>query len=100
MAVRLPESIEHVRKEVGIDALPAVMHFDSYVRLLLRQTNTDSPARRSELDRVPQQIPEHLLQPAAIAHHGNGRPRVDEADRDVLRVRFRPNHVERGIDDR
>jgi hypothetical protein len=55
-------------------------------------TRTAPP--RSELDRVVEQVPEHLLQAVRIAEHGRIRG-CRHLDAEALRRRGRPDRVDR-----
>src|SRR3954466_9317323 len=60
-AVGLTEAIEHVRQEVGRDALAVVTDTDFDMRLAPPQLDLNSATTWSELGGVGQQIPDHLL---------------------------------------
>src|SRR6185436_16410811 len=68
--VRLPEALEDVRQVLGGDADAAVLHADHDRPVVAPRAQRDSAARRRELDRVRQQVPQDLLQPIAIGADG------------------------------
>jgi len=67
--VLLPKSIENIRQKFATDAFTIVADSDFRTRVALPNTHNDATATRSELDRVGQQIDNHLLQPARITRH-------------------------------
>ena len=69
--VGLPKAFEHIRKELRTDALTSVCHDDLNARLEPLRSDFDASARRRELDRIGQEIPDHLLQPFRIARDWN-----------------------------
>jgi phage shock protein A len=75
-AVSLPEAFEDVGQKLRRDTLSRVAHGDLDARIHARQTNLHAAAPRSELDRVRQQIPHHLLQAFGVAGDGT-RLRVE-----------------------
>src|SRR5262249_23627230 len=68
-SVGLLEPFENIRQEFGIDALSVIRHDDVNARLQPMRANFDSPTLGRKLDRVGQQIPDHLLQPFGIARN-------------------------------
>ena len=68
-AVGLPEAVEHVRQKGGIDADAGIRDLDPDAPVDLRRADRDAAAVRRELDRVRQQIPQHLLQARGVGQH-------------------------------
>ena len=66
-AVRLAESLEHVRQELGRDADAGVADGDFQVRVDALEPDLHLAAAVGELHRIRQQIPQHLLQAFRIA---------------------------------
>ncbi len=64
--VALREPVEHVGQEIRRDALPRVADTNAQAGVVLRQRDHDATARRRELDRVAQQVPDHLLQARGV----------------------------------
>ncbi len=81
----LTKSLEDVRQHVRRDADARVANGDGDVVLVLRHLHLDLAVTRCVLQRVRQQVPEHLLQPLAIARHRHGAFRHLAADRLPLR---------------
>ncbi len=71
-AVCLPKAVEHVGQELRRDADACVRDLNANLCLGLFQLHIDTTAGRCELDRVGQQVPDHLLQPVRIAAHDCG----------------------------
>ena len=62
-AVELAEAIEHERLELGSDAAAGVADLDDHSCFVFaREEQLDAAAGGRELDRVGQQVPDHLLQ--------------------------------------
>src|SRR2546430_1733210 len=66
-ALRLPEPVEDVRQEGGLDPLTGVAHGDLDVRVDALEAELDAPVPRGELDGVREQVPEDLLETLRIA---------------------------------
>ena len=99
-ALGLTESVEHVGKELGGDALPRVGHADLRLALHARQPHHDATAGRRELHGVGEEIPDHLLQAVGIAHEGRrGRMEIGH-ELQRLGVDGRPQCRHRFADDR
>src|SRR3989442_3223487 len=97
LALRLTEPVEDIRKEVRTDALPVISDVDSYLRVIFRTPNGAPSAPIAELDRIRQQVPEDLLEPAAV---GDDRHRGDHRiDRDALFFSTWAERVNRGVHD-
>src|SRR5207244_12316858 len=56
-ALRLPEPVEDVRQEGGLDPLTGVAHGDLDVRVDALEAELDAPVPRGELDGVREQVP-------------------------------------------
>src|SRR5207247_10007413 len=124
--VGLAKALEHVREELPRDAGAAVAHGDDRARIVALQAHVNAAADGRELDRVDQQVPDHLLQPARIALNRpgvgvDGRPQPDvpgagggaysvdgglddrdEADRPHVQTQLAPDrarYVEQVVDD-
>ena len=70
-AIGLVETIEDVREHVGPDAAAGVGHHDGRrAPSSTRSVTRIAPLARRELDRVREQVPDHLLQPRRITGHG------------------------------
>src|SRR5262249_11262186 len=74
--VGLPEALEDEREEVRRDAFARVLHDDDELVPLVLAAYPDRAARRRELDRIRQQVAQHLLQALGIAE---GDPAMDDA---------------------
>src|SRR2546423_8446214 len=66
---RLPESLEDVRQELGLDARSGVAHFHAEAMLYGVQHDRHVPARRREFNRVREEVPDDLFQTTGIALH-------------------------------
>src|SRR6266540_1440998 len=99
-AATLAQTIEDVGQEVRANPLPCVADRDLDVRVHALNLDLDSPALARELDRVAQEIPHYLLEPARVPAHGRPRRFDDHLEPDVLRVRGRPAGIHRLFDDR
>src|SRR5262249_24977811 len=97
--VGLPEALEYVRQEVLTDPLAGVGHDNLDARINPLRADLHPAALGSELDRVGEQGPDHLLQPFRIARHCP-RQRVQVTLKaDVFRFCSRPDYIDRGVDD-
>src|SRR6476660_2047511 len=67
--VLLTEAFEHVRQETRGNALAVVDDGDLNLAVHAADTDLYPALGRRELDRVVNQIPQHLLQAARIAEH-------------------------------
>ena len=66
-ALRLAEAIEHEREKLGRDAAAGVADAHFYLVGDAPQRNLNGAMGRGELDRVEQQIPQHLLHAIEVA---------------------------------
>ena len=99
-AVALPETIEHVRQQLGRDALPGVL--DAAVPQMpptLRKRNRDLAAGGGELQGIRQQVGHHLLQPVRIAAQLAGAWLDVGMQGDAFRGRRRPRQIQRRCHD-
>ena len=80
--IGLAEAVEHVRQEISRDALAGVLDQDSdtHSSAVADDTSTRPPGTR-ELHRVVQQVPENLLDAAAIGVNARQRGARASADR-------------------
>jgi hypothetical protein len=82
VGVCLPEALEHMGQELGPDADTGVAdaYFDVAIHAL--QPYAHPAVFRRELDRIRQQVPDDLLQPAQVAGNRSNGPveRLLEAD--------------------
>src|SRR5690606_42070729 len=69
---------------LGSDAGPLVAHGEEDLGALALGVQYDPPARRRELDRVAEEVPEHLDDPIAIAAHDDSVDREIQLERDAL----------------
>ena len=74
LAVRfaLVEALEDVRQCRGIDARPGITDENTGVRVHLLDHHFHRAVFRSELHRIRQEVPEHLLQTLRVAQHQAG----------------------------
>ena len=68
--VRLAEPLEHMRKEFRRDADAGIADGNFHVRIDAFEADLHPAAAVRELDRIRQQIPQHLLQALRIARDG------------------------------
>src|SRR5207244_4560224 len=99
-AAALGETVEDVRQQRGVDALPAVAHDDADA-VLTRALDGDGDGAlvRGELDRVGQEVPDHLLQAVGVTVHRRQGLRA-HLELDALRTGRRLHGGERRVDDR
>src|SRR5262249_14784481 len=99
-AVALAESLEQMRRHVGLEADARIV--DRQPHFLGRgiEPHVDAAAGRSEFDRVRNQVPDGLLHSAGVCRDWLEAPIEVEGDRDALRVRGRPQRVDRGLYER
>jgi len=99
-AVRLPEPIEYVRQEPGIEADAGVRHLDPNALVDLIGADRDAAATRRELDRIGQEIPQHLLQPRGVGQNVGVLHVPRRVNREVLGLRRRPHARQRRLEHR
>src|SRR5215831_889478 len=97
--VGLPEALEYIRKEFRTDALTGVCYDDLNARFEPSRSDFDASGRGSELDRIGQQIPDHLLQPFRITRDCSFSSIHVNDKGDVFRVCGRPHHIDGTADD-
>ena len=97
--VGLPKTLEHVRKELRRDPDTRVADAHFHVRVDPLEPHLNSAATVGELDRVRQQVPQHLLQPFRIARDGRRLRIQDRLDPHALRLRGRGDGVDRAPHD-
>ena len=68
--IALREAVEDERQQFRRDTLAGVGDRDDRARADAGDAERDAAAGRRELDRVGDQIPDHLLQAIGIAEHG------------------------------
>src|SRR5581483_6456300 len=95
---RLPEPLEDVRQERAVDADAGVGDDDLDLRVARRYGQRDEAARWRELDRVGDQVRQHLLKPVRVALDRRGldvQPQLDarRADPRRHRVGDGPHHI-------
>src|SRR5690606_2764821 len=98
-AVGLPEAVEDVRQERARDTFAVVAHADPDAALDAIEIDLDPAAARRELDRVGQQVAEHLLQPIGAAAHEAARLADPQLDVDVALCRSEVGVVDGELDD-
>src|SRR5216684_532678 len=64
--IGLSETVKNQGKKVSAYALARVAHFYLHVGVYALQAHLDASSRRSELDGVREQVPDHLLQAIGI----------------------------------
>jgi len=69
-AVALVETLEKPRQLVVVNADTRIDHLDLEQVVVFRRADSDRPAGRRELDRVLDEIDEHLLDPGIIDGRG------------------------------
>src|SRR5688572_28041475 len=68
-AIGLPEAIEDEWQKLPLDSLTGITYHDLGVTVSAAPEQAIDPAsRRGELDRVRQQVPDHLAQTVHVAH--------------------------------
>ena len=67
--IRLAEALEDVGHRLGVDPLPGIADPDLGVETRLPELDRDRSSSRGELDRIRQQVPEHLLESSRVAEH-------------------------------
>ena len=95
----LAEALEDLRQEFRADAAAAVGDGDFVLIAVGARIHVDAPAGGRELDRVGEQVPDHLLQARIVRHH----VRFAIVDlqctiRTPFRLRLRADDFHRGFD--
>jgi hypothetical protein len=65
----LPEALEEVGDELGIQSRAVVLHGELDVRVHAQQPDLHPPALGGELDGVREEVPDDLLEAVGIAGH-------------------------------
>ncbi len=78
--VPLPESVEHIRENIRLDADARVGDLGTHEPLPLGESDPYLPVGFGELHRVRQEVPEHLLQATAVADEERQRFRNLQID--------------------
>ena len=86
-AFGLPEQVEHVRQQFGVDAHAVILHLDHDLVAAHVRAERDRPAGGGVLRRVVQQVADHLDQAHAVA-----------ADADVRAAHIDLQRVAMGLD--
>ena len=97
--VGLPEPVEDEGQHIGSDADAGVLNLEFDGVLDIAQRYDDPAVGAGELDRVRQDVPEHLLEPIRVADHrrGDADPLFEP---NPLGVHRRPERVDRRANDR
>src|SRR5688572_23317783 len=98
--VRLPESVEYIRKKLGRNPHSSICDTDFDEGVYASYTNVDCAALWSELDCIRQEIPDRLLQPGRISFDGPGIHRNPLLEFDRFRVSGRTQCFDRSFDER
>ena len=88
-----------MRQEVGIDALAGVGNADLEVTICPLQAHLHLAALGRELDRVGDEVPNHLLEAAGVAGHRPGRRIEHDVQAQSPRIRGRPQRIDRRLDE-
>ena len=97
--ISLPKAIKHRPKRSRIDASSRINHDDSSVRIYELQSDLNLTVYRSELDRIGNQVPDHLLKPPRIAGNRTNAGINDLLQRDGLGVRRRTHAFDPCVND-
>ena len=92
--IALAEALEDVGKDLRADALAGVLDGDHHVGIDPLDARGDAPAPGRELDRVRDQVPDHLPQAVGVAGHQAGRGIEDGLYLDPTRVRRRHQRLD------
>src|SRR5882672_9244400 len=97
--VGLPKAFEYVRQEVLTDPLAVIRHRNFNARINPPRTNLDAAPFGSELDRIGEQVPYHLLQAFRITGH-RPRERLEVRHKvDVFRFCRGTHYIHGSVDD-
>ena len=91
----LGEPVEDMRQEVGRDAAARVRDRDLHLGAVALQAGLDAAAAWRELDRVREQVPDHLLQTVGIARSRPHRSVQVRGEVDALGVERRAGRCRR-----
>jgi hypothetical protein len=98
-AVGLPEALEYVRQKVVTDPLPGIDYDNLDARIDPPRANLDAASLGSELDRVGEQVPDHLLQSFRITGHCPCQNVQVSHELNVFRFCRGTHHIQGAIDD-
>src|SRR6266511_3165101 len=93
--VGLSEAVKDIGQEIRADAFARVAHGDADVRVHALQARFDSTSLRSELDRVGEQVPDHLLQSRGVTRNLTNFGGEIGLERDPFGVRSRVDRLDR-----
>src|SRR5499426_1674491 len=96
--VGLSEAVKDIGQEIRADAFARVAHGDADVRVHALQARFDSTSLRSELDRVGEQVPNHLLQSRGVTCNLTDFGGEISLERDPFGVRRRADRLNRMLD--
>src|SRR5262245_40816713 len=95
----LPELVEYVGKEFGLDSNSSIADADFRIARGFDEFYSNAPGIRRKLHRIRQQVPNHLLQPVRIAgNHAENWPHA-HINADALAFGGRPHGFDCGFDD-
>ena len=97
-AVRLPEPVENVGQELGADADARVADDDLGLAIGRADLDRHLAARGRELDRVPEQVPDHLPEAIRIGLDRRGL-RPTQLELDPVNRRGRTDGIDRLLHD-
>src|SRR6267378_3676427 len=95
----LSEPLEDVRQELGLDPGTLVGHPDPRKRRGAFQTDIDTPAHRTELDGIGEEVPDHLPEPIRIGEERSSIRIEEGCQLDVLRIGQAPDSLDGLLDD-
>ena len=96
--VALAEALEHVRKELGADALPRVAHAHARVIREPIEANLHLPVLGREPHRVREEVPDDLLEAIRVARHDQSGAIDVELQREALGLRREADRVDGPVD--
>src|SRR5262249_37663078 len=94
----LLEAVEDRRPELGGKAFAGVGDRQPGFATHVLEQDPDATARRGELDRVVDQVADHLLEPRLVAAHDQRSGREPDVERDAFRLGRRPQRLERLVE--
>ena len=97
--IGLAEAVEHVGQKLGLDSLARIGNSEFEMRVDALHRDLHLAALGRELDRVREQVPNDLLQPAAVAEYWSRVGIQHRFDANVLGVGGRTHRVDGGADD-
>src|SRR5438309_2359571 len=96
--IGLAKAIEYERQESRVDPLARIAHANLDAFVCSRERDAHVPSARRELDRVREQIPDDLLEPAGVPHHRVQFLAQRCLEDDLLRLGSRAHRIDRGLD--